>query len=113
MKKYTLNQTWTYCLAMWKWIAMVWKKSQEISVWELKEIWLRRHGWSKKDISDTCFFCHYAITHKHDPEEFCLSCPGKKVDDYFHCDNGEYRYDQRPIAFYEKLLALNKKRTKK
>ena len=108
MKRLTLDQTWTECLKMWKWITEQIKKDVELdNVCELKERWLEEHGYEEDEILEGCFFCEYTKGHKRICSE---DCPGAKVDKGFGCTEVEYAYDDEPIAFYEKLLSLNRKR---
>ena len=106
MKKLTLNKTWTECLRMWKWIAKEKKAGNLSRVVILKSKWLNEHGYNADEIQDTCFFCDYVR------RKTCCDCPGKKVNPGFDCEDENCEYDSEPIAFYNKLVALNKKRLK-
>lgn len=110
-----LNKTWRLCLSMWRWIAEERKKGNNKGVWPLKVEWLQKHGFEKDSIENDCFFCDYALTHKAriKTENGCPRCPGTKVDRSFFCVGDDYNYHYRPIAFYNKLRALNRKRMKK
>lgn len=104
MKKLTLDQTWVLCLRMWKWIAKVRKSWQSVN--ELKKEWRRKHGFSVSHLSSgNCFFCNSAGYKNFD---YCVQCPGRKVDKDFDCMHNEYSYDKNPKAFYAELLRLNK-----
>ena len=100
----TLNETWKNCLAMWKWIAEQIQDNPDLDVKDLKMEWLDNNGFGTTIVED-CFFCDYAPGN-------CLHCPGKLIDPSFHCEAEEYHYLESPVAFYEKIVALNKKRTK-
>jgi len=102
----TLNETWKNCLAMWKWIAEQIRGGSKLSVEELKEKWLKEHGF--ENIEENCFFCDYDLGYDDD----CMQCPARLVDPDFHCDRVEYNWEAEPIKFYEKLVALDKERTK-
>jgi len=103
---------------MWKGIAAKKKKGSEEEVGELKGIWLEEHGFEDIEIKANCFFCEYASQQceygsqqKRDvgPKR-CQFCPAKLVDKEFDCFCETYHYHRKPIAFYNKLLELNKKR---
>ncbi|MCJ7776850.1 MAG: hypothetical protein MUP16_00830 [Sedimentisphaerales bacterium] len=104
MKKLTLNQTWVLCLRMWKWIARVWIKGDDVN--KLKKEWWEKHGFSVSHLSSgNCFFCNSAGYKSSDD---CVRCPGKKIDKDFDCMCEEYDYEEKPKAFYAKLLRLDK-----
>ena len=104
MGKLTLNQTWVLCLRMWRWIAEVWKKGDNVE--RLKSKWLRENGFGAAGIHEHCFFCHYA------PND-CPKCPGRKVDEDFDCqDHDDYDY-RMPKSFLTELLRLNRIRKAK
>ena len=114
MKKRTLNQTWTLCLRMWRWIAKVWQtpRYRRYSVLRLKSIWLKKNGFNSIKIKSTCFFCDYALEDRYgDP--VCDTCPGYLVDDAFECISDDYYYRDNPVGFYNKLLQLNRIRKAK
>ena len=107
MKKLNLDETWTLCLKMWKWIAKKRRESSyKLSVYRLKEEWLTKHGFDPDTVMDTCFFCEYRIARKDTDE--CYLCPAVKVNPDFRCSNSSYHYAYKPIAFYKKLAELNK-----
>lgn len=110
MKKLTLDQTWKLCLSMWRWIAKQIRQGSFLSVRLLKRIWLENHGYYDKEISENCFFCEYSERHKF---KDCDGCPGIKVDIEFGCGKSEYDWFSNPIAFYNKLRALNRRRMAK
>lgn len=106
MKKLTLNQTWTLCLRMWKWIAKEWKKTGD-SVSDLKKQWLKENGFEVSCWeSINCFFCVFDAA--HDPEAECRCCPGVLVDSGFVCGDEEHSWASDPPAFYAELLRLNR-----
>lgn len=104
---FTLEETWKYCLAMWKWIAKNYKKDDDISA--LKEFWMEKNNFS--DCDSNCFFCEFADRKNpsaKDLREMCNNCPGKLVFKSFSCMNPSYDYDDYPVKFYKKLVQLNK-----
>ena len=103
MKKRTLNQTWVLCLRMWRSIAKEWREGTDVFI--LKVEWIRKNGFRPHEVGGNCFFCDYT--------ESCSTCPGKLVDDSFHCESPEYHYERNPIAFYAELLRLNRIRKEK
>ncbi|MAF25285.1 hypothetical protein CL634_06885 [bacterium] len=107
MKKMSLEDTWYNCLKMWKWIAGQIKKDENLDVDVLKEKWLKKYKFSA--VHANCFFCEYIA--KRD-DVFCRKCPGCKVDKEFDCRSVKYYYFHKPVAFYEKLVELNKIREK-
>ncbi len=115
-KKLTLNETWEYCLSMWQWIAKEKKAGSVTPVAILKSKWLE-NNWSGKPINATCFFCEYGEKHpkkerSRKPTKGCMSCPATQIDLTFYCMGSEYDYGCYPIAFYNKLVSLNRKRLK-
>lgn len=109
MKRLTLDKTWELCLKQRRWIAKEVKIGRN-SIGEtidLKDEWLEKHDF--KNVSENCFFCDYAYKRAG-----CRpSCPGKKIDKSFDCDNRDYHYAAEPLAFYKKLVQLNKIRLAK
>ena len=103
MKKLTLEETWTECMRMWRWIAKKIRKDDTYDVNDLKITWLEKHGYRDEDIISDCFFCEYAEYNGK-----CTSCPGGKVDESFNCENLEYHWQAEPLKFYEKLKELNR-----
>ena len=111
MKKRTLNQTWTLCLRMWKWIKKVWQTEgyKGMSVHKLKYIWLADNGFDSTTISAHCFFCDYK-----DGAGYChVNCPAAMVDPEFDCADSSYDYETNPVEFYRELLRLNRIRKAK
>jgi len=102
--KLTLDEIWILCLQMWKWISEVYDGTA--SVCTLKHCWLKANGFEGLTVYGNCFFCNY------DPG-LCKNCPGRLVDADFSCINPAYPYETNPVAFYKKLLRLNKIRTTK
>ena len=109
MKKLTLNQTWTLCLKMWKWIAAEKRKHPRKQTWKSKFKWLRAHGYGTEDLEANCFFCEYTDTHG---DNGCAGCPGRKIDKEFHCENESYHWHDESLMFNKKLVSLNRKRMK-
>ena len=118
MKKLTLDQTWKLCIdGMWAWIAKERRKSRRLNVMDLKAKWRKKHFPNKK-IKFNCFFCEYNMQHKG---SLCSECPARKIDSKlgsFWCEEGRggpegTYWFSRPIAFYNKLVSLNRKRLAK
>lgn len=102
----TLNKTWIECLKMWEWISAVVKVAGGyFDVENLKETWLENNGY-EEGLRNDCFFCEYDYSRKGD----CSTCPGYLVDKTFDCLFTRYSFDGNPVAFYKKLVSLNKKR---
>jgi hypothetical protein len=115
MKPLTLNQTWTLCLKMWKWIAEHWVEIED-GVETLKAQWLKDNGYEYDDWPNSCcFFCEYAMQKSSDKDfwECCDFCPGRLVNKRFNCFNKTYCFHMYPLKFYKKLLELNRKRKEK
>ena len=118
MKRLTLDQTWTQCLKMWRCIAKQTRAAIKAdkgwdSVETLKAKWVDKHGLENACLCDHCFFCEYAYLATTPEEcptwsEKCWKCPAKKIDKDFYCKHPEYNFQSNPIAFYKKLVALNK-----
>ncbi len=113
MKKLTLDKTWDLCVnGMWPSIVRSIKRGTSFNVNELKRRWMERHEFDKVD-SD-CFFCEYDWQRRREnnwDSEMCSYCPGKLVSRRFHCENhSTYSWLLNTIAFYKKLVELNKKR---
>lgn len=53
-----LNDTWTNCLAMWKWIAKEYGKDKDLTVYDLKVLWFEKSKFRAKRV-EHCFFCEY------------------------------------------------------
>jgi len=93
---------------MWRWIAKQKRQGSQQNVNELKAEWLANHGY--EGVCDNCFFCEYTISRNVS----CPNrCPGGKVDKEFDCGEESYNWFTKPIAFYNKLCALNRKRKAK
>jgi len=110
----TLNETWKKCMSMWRWIAKMKRTGDGRGVWKLKEAWMEKRGISGIELD--CFFCGYQKTHKtkhRASTSNCFVCPGSKVDPEFDCYDEKYSWEDEPIAFYNKLVSLNRKRLKK
>lgn len=112
MKKYNLKQTWKYCMAMWKWIAEEWQKDRR-NVIQLKGEWVEKHGFSRHNIENDCFFCHYQNTHprkKFSKHDSCPRCPGIEVAPLFDCFNSGWNTD--PVKFYRILRRMYSRKKK-
>lgn len=103
--KFNLDETWKLCLSQWRWIAKEIKKDPNSGVWVLKAKWVNEHGY---DVKYDCFFCEYSGRRN----DSCYLCPGTQIDPEFNCEDVEYHYANKPIAFYNKLVSLNRKRLK-
>ncbi len=115
MKRLTLDQTWVQCLKMWKWIAMkvraAIKAGESWDVDKLKIEWLTKHGFNPKTVFEQCFFCEWGTrkeVRKTTWYYLCPHCPAVKIDSDFLCGEGEYSYEEYPIAFYAELRRLHK-----
>ena len=116
-KKMTLDETWKNCLSMWRWIAKQKRAGSRKDVFDLKEEWLDNKG--RLGLIETCFFCDYNVRRGGTIGiNKCKKCPAKKVDSEFHCEydamenDVAYKWNDKPIAFYNKLVSLNRKRLK-
>ncbi len=107
MKKLSLEKTQTECLRMWKRIKEQVEAGNKKPIWQLKEEWMEENNYP--NVQDDCFFCDYA---NHYADDNCDFCPGRLIDKTFDCDNKSYSWHDQPIAFYNKLLRLNRKREK-
>jgi hypothetical protein len=110
----TLEETWKNCLSMWRWIAKEVRKGNKKYPSDLKTEWLAKHGIEKDEIYNDCFFCEHAATHatRNAAAITCPTCPGSRADKTFDCQHEDYCFSKNPIAFYNKLRALNRKRLK-
>ena len=103
MKKRTLNQTWTLCLRMWRWIIKMKAEGSRKWIFTLKKQWLRENR--IKIVGDhDCFFCEF----NDDVNNRCERCPGTLVNSNFSCCNLMYHYAHESAAFYKELLRLNR-----
>lgn len=109
LRKLSLEETWKLCMSMWRWIAKQWRAGRR-DVDALKREWLEKHGYKGIKIYNDCFFCQYVAKLK---ELSCSFCPGRKIDIIFNCNRVEYNFKCNPIAFYNKLVSLNRKRLAK
>ena len=99
-KKYTLDETWTLCISMWRWIAKQRKAEDVRGIETLKSAWIKAKGFGC--IESNCFFCHHAGA--------CRNCPPRDLDPSFNCENPRYSFFWEPIKFYNKINYLNRKR---
>lgn len=113
MKRLTLDETWVLCLKMWKWIAAQKKENRRKDGEILKIEWLESHGYRCGELHLDCFFCEYGYYHAKGKKGTCDKCPARKINPKFDCLSIGYGYNDKPIAFYAKLVALNKKRKSK
>ena len=104
MKQLTLDETWKQCLSMWRWIAEAVKDDYGLSVFDLKRLWMKDHGYGH--VKADCFFCQFNFQSGGG----CKHCPGKLVDPDFDCEDLDYLWSWEPIAFYNKIVSLNKQR---
>lgn len=111
MRKLSLDKTWELCLKQWKWIAGQVEKGNKDCVAQLKYQWFEVHNFCPNDLCGFCFFCERNEQSKSTVG--CDNCPGRKVDKTFGCRNSQYNYSTEPLAFYAKLLELNKIRLAK
>ncbi len=110
-----LDRCWKNCLRMWKWITENWNAKCDID--NMKYEWLAGHGFRRKSIFSNacCFFCEHQATHGRGHFEYrgvpkCKHCPGVYVSKTFDCYAKTYHYENKPKAFYRKLLQLDAKR---
>lgn len=118
--KLSKEKTWAKCLEMWKWISkniedlenLVNRSSTYRLVGFLKDAWLRDHGYAGK-LMNGCFFCEYAETRGGyvEPGD-CVKCPAQEVDPDFDCERDEIDWGSEPVAFYNYLRRLDRKRKK-
>lgn len=111
-KKMTLGETWENCLSMWQWVAKQIEDESKKGVILLKRQWAEAHGFVSGEIEADCFFCEYA-SQNNGGWPGCSKCPGKKIEPHFDCDYGDCQWKETPVAFYNKLVGLNKKRNRK
>ncbi len=110
-----LDRCWKNCLRMWKWIAENWEPNKSID--KMKAVWLKKHGFTRAIAAD-CFFCEYhhnkgGGARKYRGGDYCADCPGGYVSKSFDCYSPHYHFYLKPVAFYRKLLELDKKRKAK
>ena len=113
MKNLDLDKCWKLCKQMWKYVAgEVELRSTAEDVEVLKKIWLREHGFNPQDVAGNCFFCEYSeqIIKEFDIGVFseCDFCPGRLAEPAFYCGIDEYDYQNKPQAFYQEILRLDK-----
>jgi hypothetical protein len=106
-KPKNLDETWTECLRMWKWIVRQ-VKAGRTDIGNLKRKWRKDNGY--RNIRSDCFFCEYSS--KRDGN-LCDNCPGKLVDKEFSCGGTDYDWSEKPLEFYKVLKKLNRKRKKR
>ena len=99
---------------MWRSVAKKVKGGSRSSPGTLKKEWLDKHPKFGRPIH-LCFFCEYD---SDSGKRQCSKCPAVLVSAEFGkygCEQWGcgYHWIYEPIAFYNKLRALNRKRTKK
>jgi len=94
---------------MWRWIAKEKRKNRRVGVVTLKTRWVKKNGFGEDEIAANCFFCEYDESCQRNIE-CCEDCPARKIDKHFICGHPNYRYNTKPVAFYNKLVSLNRKR---
>ena len=100
MKKFNLNETWRFCLQLWRWVAKQ-VRAGRTDVEILKKEWLKEHDFD--DVWSNCFFCEYRKA-RHCG---CDLCPARKVDKAFDCLDSDYHYIYNPVKFFNRLVKLN------
>lgn len=101
MRRLTLDETWTECLKMWRWIVREIRKGRR-GVGNLKGEYLKKRGIPADELMGDCFFCDYPR-----PERgYCRECPGRLVSSRFQCERPSYCYYSHPSAFLRKIEAL-------
>lgn len=124
-KKLTIEQAWTLCLKMWKWIAENYKNDKIESTTQLKKRWLKENKTlpEMKDVdinylSFSCFFCQYNVEQRaskikvnyDDANMDCSKCPAKLVSKRFCCERYEaYNWMCKPKQFYKRIKELHEK----
>lgn len=120
-RKLTLKETWTVCLAMWKWISEEYVKPDTYDdAYDLKRQWLKDNGYDGWDLAHYCFFCEYGeeqgeiLINAKDRcgrvQRTCPTCPGRQVSKRFQCENYDsYHWRKSPVKFYKKLVELHKR----
>ena len=106
-KQKELDVCWENCLKMWKDIARVIERFENIPVHELKAEWLDKHGFTH--IHNDCFFCDWSLNYNVDS---CAACPGKRVDKTFICTADKTHFYNHPTEFCNLLIKLNRKRNR-
>lgn len=102
----TLDETWKNCLSMWRWIAKEVRNGNPKGADSLKIEWTKAHDLYTS--ARSCFFCDYANALNGG----CNKCPAWKIEPGFNCSAPEHDHTDNPIAFYNKLVSLNRKRLK-
>jgi hypothetical protein len=112
MKKLTLNQTWTKTMPMWRWIGEEIKVDSPLAGNNLKGEWFDKNDPESRNCRFGCYFCQYSSDHM-EPEQWCSQCPARLVSPKLHaywCEENQWDWNKKPLAFLAKLEALNKKR---
>jgi len=112
-KPLSLDETWDECLKMWKWISENYRffASPFFNTEKAKDYYLTNIRKAIKKPNADCFFCDYVDQeYREGGLSKCSSCPGRLVDDKFHCVDELYSYTNHPVKFYKKLVSLNARR---
>ena len=99
----TLDMAFDLCLEQWDWIKAQIEACSKLSVERLKSQWCKENGFD--GAPGYCFFCEYD---KQFRGRDCDKCPGCLVDPKFNCEQSEYHYYYKPLAFHAELVRLNK-----
>lgn len=117
--KWTQDNVWKECLAMWKWIAddphWLLGLCHKVGITKTKRIWFGfQHP--KMELTHDCFFCE-AVNRKGGwahPRQMgdgsCVGCPGRLVDPEFNCEAEGKEWYKNPVEFYKELKRLDRKR---
>lgn len=96
----TLDETWNECMEMWR---------ERVAQYLLTGVVLSKFKYLKdrgfSQLEGGCFFCEY--NRKHGGGFSCMTCPGRLVDETFHCCNREYDWAENPVEFLAELERLN------
>ena len=119
-KTMTLDEIWSECIRMWRWIVKMIKAGDERPVVILKREWIILNGYMGA-VRLNCFFCHFVFQGPKSPktkyidgldcENYWRNCPAKRISKSFYCTRLDYAYEEYPKAFLAELLRLNKIRT--
>ena len=111
----TLDQTWDLCLCMWRWVVAQLKAGTDMTVDELKCLWLTGHGFKEKGWPiHGCFFCDYGaegLVGVDCTGERCRRCPIPFKNKPYQCEKSRgLNWVLRPKLFLAGLESLNRKR---
>lgn len=111
-----LDQTWEQCIKMWEFVCRSLRHDPDQEVNVLKERWMRKNYPPHVYVDYNCFFCDYDNNRRNEngkSGQFCMYCPGKKVDKDFNCEDPAYHWMVKSHEFLKKIKALNKQRKQK